>query len=181
MTIRSTIVPVAVVATLFVAGGAMLATAQGVPQPGAGGVQAADGARVTQANWRGDREGRRGGPRGMRGGPLGAFGAGGAAALLDQVDADDDGRLTQDEIDAFLQARVAEADGDGDGSLVLDEFAPLFFEQVRPRMVDAFQRLDADGSGAITGAEIEARFGGLVDRFDRDGDGALSPEDRRRR
>ena len=101
--------------------------------------------------------------------------------LLRQADADGNGSVTQDEVDAFLAAQLTRADDDGDGAVALDEFETIFMEQARPRMVDAFQDLDEDGDGRITSGEVGERFGSIVERFDRNGDGALGPDDRRRR
>ena len=102
------------------------------------------------------------------------------ATLMAEIDADEDGAITQGEIDAYRTARVSEADTSGDGALDIDEFDTLFRDFTRTRMVDAFQRLDANGDGVIDEDEIDRRVGGLVERLDRNDDGAISREDRRR-
>lgn len=146
-----------------------------------------DDAPVVQAQFRGDGNGRdhdgrgRDGRHGKRGHMIGTFGPGGVAGLFEAADADGDGSLTQEEIDAYLAERIAGADTDSNGSLELQEFAPIFYAQMEPRMVDAFQALDADGSGELTTEEVDQRFGSLVERLDRNDDGALSMEDRGRR
>ena len=179
------------VAALFAASGAMLATAQVAPDGTTAPAVRTEGpaadapdARVVPAQMRDGRDDRRGRHGrhggGQRGALLGAFGPAGAEALFAAVDADGDGRVTQAEVDAYLDAQVAGADADTDGALALEEFAPVYFEQMRPRMVDAFQALDEDGSGTVTAEELDARFGGAVARFDRDGDDALTLQDGRR-
>ncbi|WP_167766807.1 EF-hand domain-containing protein [Jannaschia formosa] len=166
-----------VLTALLAGGGAMLAHAQGAPDP-VPGAEAAQSARPMPAHFRGER-GEHGGHH-RRGGGFGQFGPMDGMQLFEEIDADGDGAVTQAEIDAFLDTQLEGADGDGDGALTLEEFAPIFFERMRPRMVDAFQRLDEDGSGTITGEEIDDRFGRMVERMDRDGDDALSPQDGRR-
>ncbi len=94
--------------------------------------------------------------------------------IFDAVDANDDGAVTQEEVDAFRAAKLAEADASGDGALSIEEFDTLYREFTRFRMVDAFQELDADGDGVIGTEEIDGRLGRIVERMDRDGDGTLT-------
>lgn len=112
----------------------------------------------------------------------GVFGMMGGGEMLRtlfvQIDADGDGAVTQDEIDAFRAARVGEADASGDGALSIEEFDTLYRAFTRSRMVDMFQDFDADGDGVISVEEMDVRFGDVVDRMDRDGDGALTLRDR---
>jgi hypothetical protein len=115
---------------------------------------------------------------GRRGAPHGFGGFGSMRDLFDETDADRDGKVTQEEVDAFRSAQLSGADADGDGAVSLEEFSTVYFERIRPMMVDAFQTFDDDGDGAITSAELDARFGDVVRRLDRDGDGALSLQDR---
>lgn len=113
----------------------------------------------------------------LHGGGLGPLGGLGAERLLREVDTDRDGRMTQAEIDAAVNARF---DADANGRLSQAEFGALWADITRPAFVRAFQFLDSDGDSAVTKAEVDERFGRLVQRFDRDGDGALSPRDRGR-
>lgn len=127
--------------------------------------------RVLQAQFRGEghREGRgHGVMRGMMG-------------LLQEIDGNDDGAITQTEVDAYRAAIVNGADTSGEGDLSLEEFETIWAQQTRERMVDAFQKLDADGNGLVTQEELDDRFGNIVERMDRNGDGQLDREDRRGR
>ena len=108
------------------------------------------------------------------------FAAMGAEPLLREIDADRDGKITQGEIDAVVNARFARFDADANGRLSLTEFEALWADITRPVAVRAFQFLDPDGDAGLAKAEIDERFGRLVQRFDRNGDGVLSPEDRGR-
>lgn len=120
--------------------------------------------------------GRRGHERG--------FGRGGRTVLMStfqDADADNNGELTQSEIDQFLASQLTEADANADGSVSLEEFQTIYIERTRLAMVDAFQRLDEDGDGEVTSTELSDQFGTIVQRFDRNGDDVLSAEDRGRR
>lgn len=184
----SRILPAAVLAVALVGTGALVATAQdsatlsnttpaasGHPMPMKAGFRGDDHERGERMEHRGDHErGERGEHRGGRGGPAMFM------DLFGQVDADGDGAVTQDEIDAFRTAKIGAADTSGDGALSIEEFETLYREFTRARMVDAFQSLDADGDGTITEAEIDNRVGFIVDRLDRDGDGVLTLQTGRR-
>jgi hypothetical protein len=112
------------------------------------------------------------GPMGM--GPLGPLGH----EMLQTVDTNGDGALSQDEINAAINARFAEFDADKNGSLSLPEFEALWAEITRPAAVRAFQFLDPNGDASVAKTELDDRFGTLVSRFDRNDDGMLSPDDR---
>jgi Ca2+-binding EF-hand superfamily protein len=115
---------------------------------------------------------------GHHGGP---FGGGRAMMLMDQFDANDDGKLTQAEIDEVVRSRLAGADTDGDSRLNLDEFQPLLVEIMRPRIVDGFQFLDDDGDAAITLEEIERPLDRMVGHLDRNDDGEITEDELERR
>ena len=104
-----------------------------------------------------------------------------AMRFLQQHDANEDGQLTQSEIDGVRAQRLADFDADGDGALTLQEYQPLWLEAMRSRMVDRFQHLDADGDASVTLEEFKAPMSRIVVMMDRNGDGVLSPEDRRGR
>jgi hypothetical protein len=120
-----------------------------------------------------------GGPMG-RMGPMGPMGMGFgpiAHEVLQSVDTNKDGMLSQDEINAAVNARFSQFDADKNGSLSLTEFQALWADITKPIAVRAFQFLDPDGDAAVTKAELDDRFGNVVSRFDRNGDGMLSPAD----
>jgi len=100
--------------------------------------------------------------------------------LFGQIDADDDGSITQEEVDTFRANQLSATDTSGDGALSIEEFDTIYRELTRMRMVRAFQRLDSDGDGTISPEEMDARFGAIVKRMDRNGDGAISSDDRSR-
>lgn len=121
---------------------------------------------------------------GGRHGPRHGFGFGPGFhrgfGLMEQLDTNKDGKLTQAEIDQARKDRLAKFDTDKDGKLSLAEFQALWLDMTRKRMVDAFQRLDDDGDAQVTESEYLAPTERLVARMDRNDDGALSRDDMRR-
>jgi hypothetical protein len=110
----------------------------------------------------------------MGGGPFGMLGH----DMLQSVDANGDGSLSQEEINNAVNARFTEFDADKNGSLSLAEFEALWAEITKPVAVRAFQFLDPDGDAAIAKTELDKRFGTIVSHLDRNNDGVLSPDDR---
>jgi EF hand len=101
----------------------------------------------------------------------------GAILLFEQFDTNQDGRVTQAEIDQARQSRLAEFDQNGDGSLSLEEYQALWMDAMRERMVDRFQAHDDDGDAVITVEEFAEPYDRMVSRLDRNGDGALTPDE----
>jgi hypothetical protein len=101
--------------------------------------------------------------------------------MIQGVDANNDGALSQDEINTAVNARFAEFDADKNGSLSLQEFEALWAEITKPVAVRAFQFLDPDGDAAVAKAELDKRFGTIVSHLDRNDDGVLSRDDHPRR
>jgi Ca2+-binding EF-hand superfamily protein len=102
------------------------------------------------------------------------------ARMMEQFDANQDGSVTQVEIDEVRTARFTEFDANGDGNLTLEEYQALWMDAMRERMVDRFQDLDDDGDAIVTTEEFVEPFGSMVNRMDRNDDGQLNREDRRR-
>ena len=101
-------------------------------------------------------------------------------AMLEKFDANGDGKLTREEIDAAQRDLLARHDTDNKGGLTLAEFEGVWLEMTRERMVDRFQDLDSDGDGTVTKAEIDQKISRMVRYMDRNGDGAISVEDFRK-
>lgn len=101
--------------------------------------------------------------------------------LFESFDLNDDGKLTQAEVDQARQERLTKFDADNDGKLSLQEYEALWLDAMRSRMVDRFQRLDDDGDAMVTTEEFVAPFGNVINRMDRDGDGELTRDELRQR
>ena len=101
--------------------------------------------------------------------------------LLQNFDSNNDGKLTQEEINQARVDRLKEFDSDNDGRLNLDEYAVLWLNTHHSRMVDQFQDLDDDGDAAVTAEEFQAPFAQLAGRLDRNNDGEISSDELRSR
>jgi hypothetical protein len=115
---------------------------------------------------------------GPRFGMMGGHGGPMIREMLANVDANSDGALSQEEIDAAVDGRFAEFDANADGSLSLDEFQALWADITRPIAVRVFQFLDPNGDAAVAKSELDDRFGSAVARFDQNDDGVLDAKDR---
>jgi Ca2+-binding EF-hand superfamily protein len=122
---------------------------------------------ATLADGRGGHGHHRGGDHGAR--------------MFEQFDANQDGTVTQAEIDQVRTSRLAEFDTNQDGSLNLEEYLALWLDAMRERLVDRFQALDDDGDAIVTVEEFVEPFGGMAERFDRNDDGQLTRDDLKRR
>ena len=112
------------------------------------------------------------GPRGHRG----------QMFNFDDVDANGDGKVTQDEIAAHGAARFAAADTDCDGSLSVDEMVANMDRKREERMRKGAERMierrDANDDGQLTADEMTPRNGDrMFARLDADKDGAISKEE----
>jgi EF hand len=108
-------------------------------------------------------------------------GHGGGMRFFEQFDANQDGRLTQAEVDEVRRSQLTEFDQNGDGSLTLEEYQALWLDAMREHMVDRFQAHDDDGDGMVTAEEFGEPFDRIVSRLDQNGDGELTADEMRRR
>ncbi len=102
---------------------------------------------------------------------------GGGDGLFEAFDANDDGQLTQAEIDQARQAKLTEFDADRDGSLTLEEYQALWLDAMRERMVDRFQAHDDDGDGMVTAEEFGEDYSRILSRLDDDDDGSVTRDE----
>ncbi len=107
-------------------------------------------------------------------------GMGPRAHLMERYDANNDKKVTQEEINTNREAWHKDFDANDDGILSLDEFMQLWLKARAEVIVREFQRFDRDGDAALTQEEYLRPMVEIVEMHDRDGDGALSREDRRR-
>ncbi len=135
--------------------------------------------------WRGGMHG--GWHGGMHGaGPAGEF----MRMSFADLDVDGSESITEEDLLAVAQARLAKADANGDGELDADELlaaAKARFGDASDRRAEfmAFatewrlKRRDADGNGKLSAAEMAPKqgFGRWIDRFDTDDDNAIGPEE----
>ncbi|WP_306153084.1 EF-hand domain-containing protein [Roseovarius sp. MMSF_3281] len=100
---------------------------------------------------------------------------------FEEVDANGDGKVSRDEMQARAAARFNDADSDGDGAISRDEMIARAMARVEKRVDRMMSRLDADDDGMVTEAEMQQmrdkHMGRMFKRMDKDGDGALSKEE----
>lgn len=97
--------------------------------------------------------------------------------LFNEHDVNQDGAVTQAEVDLVRKQSLDKYDANKDGNLSLDEFEGLWLERMNSRMVRGFQHLDEDASGAVSTEEFIAPFSKIIDRHDTDGDGDVDEEE----
>jgi hypothetical protein len=96
-----------------------------------------------------------------------------------KADADGDGKVTQDELEALRAGQIAALDADGDGFVTAEELAQrgqqLREERNTARTARMLERFDADGDGRLALEELpSAPVDRIFAALDADGDGALT-------
>lgn len=102
-------------------------------------------------------------------------------ALLAALDANKDGRLTLEELDADRERRLAQFDRDGDGRLSAEEYQAYWLDAARDRLARQFRADDRNHDGSVSVDELKQRAAELVRRRDADKDGALTADELRSR
>ena len=102
---------------------------------------------------------------------------GGPMGMFEAFDTNKDGKLTQDEINAVRDQRLAQFDANKDGQLSLEEYKALWLDAMQRPMVRGFQSNDTDGNGQITKDEFRERFAHVIVRLDTNRDGAVTREE----
>ena len=129
---------------------------------------------------------------GQRGDGMMGFAVGEAFA---RADANNDGKVTREEANAWLAARFAEIDANKDGGLTLEETRAFYTarrgegrgppEGMRERMEThqsaRFRFIDADLDGKITLPELRVMADAMFRSMDADSDGALTRAELQRR
>ena len=164
-------------ASVFALGAAGLAGAQPAPGPG---LQGAAPHHMHQMH------------HGQRGDGMMGFAMGEAFA---RADANNDGKVTREEANAWLAARFAEIDANKDGGLTAEEIRAFYNarrgegrgppEGMRERMEDRqaarFRFVDADLDGKITLPELRVMADAMFRSMDADSVGALTRAEMQRR
>jgi Ca2+-binding EF-hand superfamily protein len=104
-----------------------------------------------------------------------------AEKLFEKFDLNNNGTISNVEIEGARKAEIAKYDANTDGKLTLNEFEGLWMSLARERMVDHFQRLDSDGDAEITDEEIAKPLNQIMSYLDRNDDGELAKNELRRK
>jgi Ca2+-binding EF-hand superfamily protein len=102
--------------------------------------------------------------------------------MFDTIDANNDGKVTMDEIEAHRAAEFTAADTNGDGALDSDELTARQMTRMQERMATRVQHMidnmDNDGNGSLSADELgRGPFENRFARIDTDNDGAISKEE----
>ena len=97
--------------------------------------------------------------------------------LIQEMDANKDGKVTQAEIDAFEAARAAEIDANHDGKITADEIQAFREKERAKRQAAMLARMDTNGDGSVSVQEYEAAQTWRLARMDRNGDGTIDEQD----
>jgi Ca2+-binding EF-hand superfamily protein len=101
----------------------------------------------------------------------------GIEEMSERYDANKDGKISQEEIDANRTSWLTEFDGDKSGALALGEFQNLWLKARNQQMVREFQQFDRDGNGQVTLDEYKLPLSKIVAEMDQDKDNALSNDE----
>jgi Ca2+-binding EF-hand superfamily protein len=99
--------------------------------------------------------------------------------MFDTIDADKDGKVTKDEMDAHRAAEFAAADTNSDGVLSAEELTQKHLarmaETVAERTARMIENLDDNADGSLSAEEMDPRMQDRrFSRMDQDNDGAIS-------
>ncbi len=114
--------------------------------------------------------------------PALAEGAGGhGERMLQRLDLNRDGAITPDEAGAVRTVRFLRWDSDGDGVITEAEMLAAAQARIARRIAKRFARMDRNGDGRVERAEFDDRGAARFARLDTDGDGRVSREEIRAR
>ena len=96
-----------------------------------------------------------------------------------ELNANGDGQLTQEELEAHRAQRFSKADSDGDGRLSVEEMQAAAQQRANDRVSKMFERHDADQDGFLSEDELpkSRRAGKMFDRIDADNSGTISEQE----
>jgi len=106
-----------------------------------------------------------------------------AKQTLQRLDANQDGKITKEEIPERMRPRLEALDANRDGVLTLDELkappppAPSDAEAARRDPAQVIARLDRDGDGKLSGPEIPGWMQRRMAQLDKNADGFLTAEE----
>lgn len=96
-----------------------------------------------------------------------------------ELDANGDGQLTREEMEAHRAQRFSQSDTNGDGQLSIDEARAAAQQRANDRVAKMFERHDANQDGFLSQDELPKprRAGKMFDRIDADNSGTISEQE----
>ncbi len=96
-----------------------------------------------------------------------------------ELDANNDGQITQEEMQAHRNQRFTQADADGDGQLSVEEMQAAAQKKANDRVTKMFERQDANQDGFLSDDELPKprRADRMFDRIDADDSGGISEQE----
>lgn len=99
--------------------------------------------------------------------------------MLERFDANKDGKITREEVEAARKAHFGEFDTDKDGALSQGEFRSMMAARQDERAARAFARMDSNKDGKIEFGEQGHSPAHMIGRLDADWDGVVTAEELR--
>lgn len=96
-----------------------------------------------------------------------------------ELDANGDGQVTKDEMQAHRAKRFTDADANGDGQLTVEEMQAAGQQKVNDRVAKMFEKHDANQDGFLSEDELPKprRADKMFDRIDADSNGSISEQE----
>lgn len=96
-----------------------------------------------------------------------------------ELDANGDGQVTKEEMQAHRNQRFTDADTNGDGKLSVEEMQAAAQKKTQDRVTKMFEKNDTDQDGFLTEDELPKprRAGKMFDRIDADNNGSISEQE----
>lgn len=98
---------------------------------------------------------------------------------FEQLDADKDGKLSREEMQAGAALRFGTADANSDGKITAEEMNASGAKRAEKRFGKMLERLDSDKDGALSLEEMQGgeRHAQMFERLDADKDGFVSKDE----
>jgi hypothetical protein len=104
-------------------------------------------------------------------------GHGPGGRMMHRMDLNGDGAITPAEAGAVRTVRFLSLDTDGDGIITEEEMQARMQKRVAERVAKRFAMMDRNGDGRVERAEFEESGAARFARRDTDGDGRISQEE----
>ena len=108
---------------------------------------------------------------------FGPRGLGGPERMIERLDANEDGTISEDEVNAFRNERFAKFDTDKSGGLSVQEMEAGREAEKQERRAEMLSRIDTNGDQEISLEEFGNREVRMFERLDANKDGEISAEE----